>query len=172
MVVNDYPILIHQKKEYKIMKFRNIVTGALTVCIMMSMAVSVSATDASINEDEYTESAAAALVGSTGSTARISHEVGHGTAEWNSFFNWGRAVTEAWSWAEATYLYARATVSASGCVDVVETISSTTKQSVTTAKAYQSVTKNRNLSTYHIVKGYWNGESTLLTEYYAGNFDF
>lgn len=104
--------------------------------------------------------------------SRISPDVGHGTGEWNSFFNWGRAITESWSWARATYLYASATVSADGCTDESASVSSTSKQKVTTDKVYQTVTDGRVLYTEHTVEGYWGDDTELKTEYYYGTFEF
>ena len=95
-----------------------------------------------------------------------------GTMKWNSFFNWGMAITESWNWAIPTYLSASATVSANGCIDRTDTHSTTSARSVSTEKIYQSVKDGRKLTTYHIAEGYWHQNEPLQSEHYAGTQEF
>lgn len=143
--------------------------------MVFSLSITALASDAEkeLNEEAYTVSAPAGKLGTSADNgAKITYDVGHGSGEWNTLFSWARAKTEAWEWAAATYLYASATVTANGCTAQTETKSSTTKQSITTDKIYQSTKDGRTLSTYHIVEGYWLNETTLKTEYYAGTFSW
>lgn len=152
-------------------KIKKIIAVLLAVSISIGiLAMTASAAEPmDINEDDYTQSAPSVRIGVS---ARISPEVGHGTSEWNSFFNWGRSITESWPWAVPTYLYASATVYADGCVSRTETRSSNTARTVTTEKVYQTVKEGRKLESYHEVWGYWDQSQPLQKEYYAGTHEF
>lgn len=153
-------------------KFLALMLSAVLIMSLGTTALAVD-TEKEINEDAYTVSAPANSLGtSSGSGAKISYEIGHGSGEWSKLFSWARAKTEAYGWATATYLYARATVTADGCTAQTETKSTTTNQSVKTDKIYQSQKAGRTLSTYHIVKGYWGDETTLKTETYSGTYSW
>ena len=143
---------------------------ATGLAIAMMLTTSVSAVDGkAVDERDRIESAPATRVGVS---TRVSPEVGHGEGEWNSFWGWGRAVTAVWDWAEPSYLYASATVSADGCTDKTAEIGSSTKRKVTTEKVYQSEKEGRVLSTYHIVEGYWGTVGDFRSEEYVGEFEF
>lgn len=124
-----------------------------------------------LDEDAYTQSVPATRVGAT---PRVGNDIGRATAEYNSIFNWGRAISEVWGWATATYLGATATVTADDCTDEIDTVSSTTKQKIMTNKVYQSVRDGRTLYTDHTIEGYENNDSNheLKTEFYSANKEF
>lgn len=154
---------------------KRLLSMLLVFCMVFALSATALAADTNknVSEEKYTVSAPAGALGTSSENgAKITYEVGHGSGEWNTLFSWARAKTETWGWATSTYLYASATVTANGCTSQTETKSTTTKQSVTTDKIYQSTKDGRTLSTYHIVKGYWGNETTLKTEYYSGSWSW
>ena len=148
---------------------KKIISLFTAMVMMVALVVPASAANREMNEDNYTCRVEVPMIGSN---VRVGTTIGHPTAEYNSFFSWGRAITEVYAYGEPTYLLARATVSADNCVDKTETKSSTSQRSVTTDKVYQYETAGRMLSTYHVVEGYWTTETELRTEYYAGDYEF
>lgn len=148
---------------------------AIMILLAVSIFVGILAMTASaaepmnVNEDDYTRSAPSVRIGAS---PRITTEVGHGTYQWNSLFNWGRAITESWSWATPTYLYASVTVYADGCLSKTSSNSTTTTRSISTDKVYQTVKDGRRLESYHEAWGYWYEGTPLQKEYYAGECEF
>lgn len=149
------------------MKTRRILASVVATFMLVS-AVILPASAATSDVEPGTMSARATLVGPS---TRIDSMLGSGRGEWNSFFNWGRAITEANSWANVEYLYAEATVSAEGVAAETATKSSTSAESVTTDKVYQTVTEGRTLSTSHTLRGI-SAVNEYKNEVHTGNFEF
>lgn len=159
--------------------YSKITSGLVAMCTAVTLVLPVSASTLSIPEnvgpDTVTGRGTPALVASTANQVRVTNYIGDCEGEWNSFFNWGRAVSGVWSWGNATYLYAEATVTANGQTAQTRTKSSTnSNEAVKTDKIYQSEKEGRQLSTYHIVRGYF-GASELndyRNESYSGEWEF
>jgi len=169
---------------------KRIISTVLSLVLLASSSMYASADSSvvkynrdrvSLNESQYTVSAEATpvtetgekiLVKNYGKSPYMTYDIGHGSGEWNTWFNWARAKTETWPWATATYVYAKATVTANGEATQTESKSSTSRQSVTTDKIYQSVKKGRNLTTEHTITGKHDYDRKEKTERYSGNFDW
>lgn len=149
------------------MKTRRIL-ASIAATFMLVSAVILPASASTSDVEPGTMSALATRVGPS---PRVTVTLGQGRSEWNSTFNWARAITETWKNARVEYLYAEATVTADGQDPETATKSSTSAKSVTTDKVYQTVTEGRQVSTYHTLRGIViEGETT--TENYEGTWDF
>lgn len=157
-------------------KYSKITSGLLALCMATALAVPASASNMDntngMDPDACTGRGAAVLVGDQ---PRVTIEIGDCGGEWNSILGWGRAYSGVWSWGNATYLYAKATVTADGQTAQTKTASATnTNEVVKTDKVYQKVKDGRNLKTSHTVRGY-HGNSTdgeYRNESYSGDWDF
>ncbi len=147
------------------MKKQSKITSGLIAMCMVATSILPSASASNVNPDSITGSGKANFIGTTTEQTRITNNIGECGGEWNSFFNWGRAYSGVWSWGEATYLYAKATVTADGQKSQTKTKSSTNSSDVIkTDKIYQTKKDGRTLTTYHTVRGYW-GSSTSSDNY-------
>lgn len=157
-------------------KHSKIASGLLALCMATALAVPASASNldntSGMDPDMCTGRGSAALIGDQ---ARVTIEIGDCGGEWNSIWGWGRAYSGVWSWGNATYLYAKATVTADGQTAQTKTASATnTNEVVKTDKVYQKEKEGRQLKTSHTVRGYHGNPETgeYRNESYSGGWEF
>lgn len=157
------------------MKHNKILSGLLATVMMFSATAFANAIDTDsqqtwVDEEGYIVCEAVR----EGPQSRIGTAIGGGQVRYNTLTNNASARTYTESWGQATYLYAKATVTATGFTQQSASISKDydgTKAglSLTTSNVKCTKKENRKVSTSHTVKGKHGATGKSLTEYYSGS---